>query len=811
MTFSVSNKRIHAILYLKYLFTMFLFTTGGDHILTMVVHVRRKYAIPFLLSVLLVTFAAFLPAESAIAETVVPKLTLLVYMTGSDLESIGGSASMDIEEMVASMPSHDDLAMYVMAAGSTKWMSGIDAASNTVYQIKPGSITAVHTEALSSMGDAQTLSGFLNWAWDACPSERYALIIWDHGAGPLEGVCFDENFRLSQSRMDSLSLLELQHALMASPFRNHKLSFIGFDACLMGSIEVACTVQDFAEMMIASQEPEPASGWNYAFLKDLNGTQNPADIGRLILDYYNESLSDTFIPATLCCIDLESLHDLMTAFNTYFSELLPTIGSQSYKKYASCRAIAKTLGNTTAYRYDLVDLTDLIQMFQEAQLADGSEVLSHLENTILYQVSRNIDHVHGLSLYFPFDNPSRYLSPWAETYRMLNYSDSYLDFMQKIMDLYLSDTLLDWKDQYQTRIQESYGGIRIEALLTEEEIRNIVRSRLIVMEEVQEGSYLFVYYDDKNVTQNTFHISARYHGEALYETDQSGNILSGPLDYFPIDGGVSIYGIADYVTDTQSEFPVYHSAPVRLIYLEDEEHHLVFSEIMTAGNVENDVFLPSSLKPEQILGLTVIQFGIQGSLEELTSLDYKIMATEDYRRIPQMLSFLPVQSEHRRLAYLRMTTVQGETLVSDCVEVPNPTLLPVVSSQQDWDWHEIHWHLSALDCVSGYKAGLICRLERSYDTDTVPDLSLVSVQINSQTLNPGEFVSWNTPAGHQEESFCYIPSTTFQRYQVADLSSLGLSFTIDTPAEENTFTITIPLSLSTSFFLNPEETESPAQ
>ena len=45
--------------------------------------------------------------------------------------------------------------------------------------------------------------------------------------------------------------------------------WIGFDACLMSSVETAFMCAPYAEYMIASQEVEPGSGWNYAFLSGI--------------------------------------------------------------------------------------------------------------------------------------------------------------------------------------------------------------------------------------------------------------------------------------------------------------------------------------------------------------------------------------------------------------------------------------------------------------------------------------------------------------------------------------------------------------
>jgi len=64
---------------------------------------------------------------------------------------------------------------------------------------------------------------------------------------------------------------------------------IGFDACLMGHLEVATAMAPHARVMVASQEVEPAMGWAYAsFLRKLNErtSMSAVELGNAIVDGY---------------------------------------------------------------------------------------------------------------------------------------------------------------------------------------------------------------------------------------------------------------------------------------------------------------------------------------------------------------------------------------------------------------------------------------------------------------------------------------------------------------------------------------------
>ena len=59
-------------------------------------------------------------------------------------------------------------------------------------------------------------------------------------------------------KMTHLSIEELENALDASPFKDEKLEWLGFDACLMSSVEVAACIAPYSHYMVASQETEPS-------------------------------------------------------------------------------------------------------------------------------------------------------------------------------------------------------------------------------------------------------------------------------------------------------------------------------------------------------------------------------------------------------------------------------------------------------------------------------------------------------------------------------------------------------------------------
>ena len=153
----------------------------------------------------------FSAAKAGCAAENEKELTIMVYICGSNLESRYGSATADIQEMLASGLNGSKVSLLVMAGGTRQWMGGHQAEELSVIEIKNGKQRIVKRLPVQSMGEASTLTSFIRFGMENYTANGYALILWDHGGGPLEGVCWDELFSL-----DHLSLHELTEALASA-------------------------------------------------------------------------------------------------------------------------------------------------------------------------------------------------------------------------------------------------------------------------------------------------------------------------------------------------------------------------------------------------------------------------------------------------------------------------------------------------------------------------------------------------------------------------------------------------------------------
>ena len=167
-----------------------------------------------------------------------------------------------------------------------------------------------------NMGDASTLTDFINWSTANHAADNYALVVWDHGGG-LSGIVWDDT-----DGHDNLNMSEIKSAIdnSAAFSATNKLDLVGFDACLMQTYEVGLELAPIADVMVASQELEPGDGWDYqGFLGSLaaNPYASAQTLGGYIVDSYDTWYNSS--AETLSSVDLtkyQAIDDAIATFNT---------------------------------------------------------------------------------------------------------------------------------------------------------------------------------------------------------------------------------------------------------------------------------------------------------------------------------------------------------------------------------------------------------------------------------------------------------------------------------------------------------------
>ena len=375
--------------------------------------------------------------EPSVEPPVATAYTVMIYMNGSDLESEFGAATDDLVEMIESGLDAQNANVLILTGGTNRWQaSAIPETECVIWRLADGELFEQHSMGLVNMGNPDTLRDFIRFCQDGFPAERYGLIMWDHGGGSIVGFGHDEKFY-----DDALTLADMERAFDEAGLAEERLEFLGFDACLMATVEMAVLARKFARVMIASADLEPGEGWDYRFLAALNEDICGFALGEIIVDtffeyYKTRGLYDEEI-LTLSVVDLEKVGAVMDALG----RLVPgELSEQKFRAMAFRRAATKTFGQCSPRdNYaDMVDIGDMAHQLADLYPRESRAVLDALKNCVTYN-RHNLDtEVYGLSTFYIYGGKSRGIGS-LQTYSALEADENFTRFLHMFFQKLLQE------------------------------------------------------------------------------------------------------------------------------------------------------------------------------------------------------------------------------------------------------------------------------------------------------------------------------------------------------------------------------------
>ena len=332
------------------------------------------------------------------------------YLCGSDLESNGGFATNDLSELMeVELP--ENVNVVIETGGSAVWQNDLmDADKLQRWLYNSEGLQLVDEQPSASMGEAQTLADFLSFAKENYPAEKTAVVFWNHGGGSVTGAAFDEIYGY-----DSLTLDEMYQAFSSvwnPSMEKQPLELIGFDTCLMATVDVAYTFADLAHYLVASEETEPANGWYYSqWVGTLaqNPSMNGEELGKVICDadYAGCEEVGTQDNTTLSLTDLTKVQTLLDAYDTFGAEALAADCTDPgfFSQFGRVAAQSENYGGNTKEQ-GYTNMVDLGHMARQSvgMLGSAQEVLDALDDCVLYQVGGQYrTEATGLSCYYSYN------------------------------------------------------------------------------------------------------------------------------------------------------------------------------------------------------------------------------------------------------------------------------------------------------------------------------------------------------------------------------------------------------------------------
>ena len=363
-----------------------------------------------------------------------PGTTMMIYIIGTNLESQHAEASRDLRELMDAQIDTNINHVLVYTGGANSWDLDISTSYNTVYELDGSGLREVaNTGTTVNMGEPDTLADFINMCTDKYPSEHYALVLWDHGGGPMLGFGVDELYG-----DDGLTIPEMRSAMDQTIFAQQHLDLVAYNACIMNSLETAQMWSSYADYMLADAEVEYS--WDFRCFDILNTTSDPVRISERIAQKYTALFGgDNGLPKhTRCaiqCMDLSYMPQISQALENLSAKMLQGMDAGDYAGICRARIDCIQYGYVPVgkreYAYDLADVGSLCKGLSKLWPDETAALTGAIETSIQCGVNTLPDSI-GVGIYFPYDREDFYTTsdPICNPDNFVPF-DQYREFVKK--------------------------------------------------------------------------------------------------------------------------------------------------------------------------------------------------------------------------------------------------------------------------------------------------------------------------------------------------------------------------------------------
>lgn len=311
----------------------------------------------------------------------------------NELEQVGSGDGVHVVVQADRIRGYDD--------SDGNWTS-----TRRYYVVPDGDLEVVRSTVIDEpgeldMGDPAVLADFVAWAEARYPAERVALVLWNHGdswsftgeAPPPPSISSDD----TSGNVISIAEGELAAALEERVAARGRLDVIGFDACLMGSWEVAHSLVPYADWMVGSEVYVGSEGYAYGPALALLRGEAEVDAAALARELARGSVEDLG-EWSQTAVDLDAVPALSAAIDT-----LAGLALEDPAASASLAAARDAAGSAEggAWHYYYLDLQDLLVGLEGDPALGGpaADALDALEQSVTVYEAEPVAWQGGLSIY----------------------------------------------------------------------------------------------------------------------------------------------------------------------------------------------------------------------------------------------------------------------------------------------------------------------------------------------------------------------------------------------------------------------------
>lgn len=269
----------------------------------------------------------------------------------------------------------------------------------------------VESLPLQPASEAETLADFLRFCKENYRSDHRMLILWDHGGGAFgygQDSILGEMFSLKDIRAALSSVYQPNRA-------NPAFDVIGFDACLMSSLEVTHALDGFAAYYALSEEIEPGDGWNYGpWLQAMSDdpAMSPARVAREIADAYMDYYMTLNLnvglfnhnDVTFSVLDAKKCAELYDAYTELARAQLIAAAEDIgvLAEIGRCADKSTHFASSMYTVYNTVDLANYVDYMLDSFPAECSRVKELIGEAVLYhRENGSLSDAEGISIYIP--------------------------------------------------------------------------------------------------------------------------------------------------------------------------------------------------------------------------------------------------------------------------------------------------------------------------------------------------------------------------------------------------------------------------
>lgn len=319
-------------------------------------------------------------------------------------------ASADIYEMLeVKLPENVKVVFQAGGAGNWKYEK-INPNRTQRFVYDHNGVTEVYNEQITGSCRPETLADFLRYCKTEHPADHTMVLFWNHGAGAF-GFGADMLFG-----GQGFSLKDMRAAFESVCVPNEEnppFDIIGFDACLMASMEVAGAFNGFASYLVGSEDVEPGYGWDYtAWLGEManNPRINAQQLCKAITDSYITFYTRTGIAANQPATQLFSVMDLSKAdeLETAYGRLLARALDDSAESANVAALLGKCANRSIKYAgsdhnyFNTLDLGLFMKEAAQYYPDEANAVLDLVNEMVLYNLACGI-HAEstGITVFYP--------------------------------------------------------------------------------------------------------------------------------------------------------------------------------------------------------------------------------------------------------------------------------------------------------------------------------------------------------------------------------------------------------------------------